>query len=425
MKILDVKDYNPISSPSFMFDDEIESQVKAILKEVFENQDQACIDATLKFDRVKMNSFKMKPEVLKQRFEKADPALIEALTLAKKRIEAYHAHQVEASWEVVDEEGVRYGQKVTPIERVGIYVPGGKASYPSTVLMNVIPAQLAKVKEIVIVSSPNELGEVAESVSVAATLCGISEVYAIGGAQAIGALAFGTKEIKKVDKIVGPGNAYVAKAKQLVYGHVGIDMIAGPSEVLIVVDESANPSWVAADMLAQLEHDTMASAVVLSTNLGVLNQVKEAFEKQIQTLPRQAILSQSKENAIGYLASNQEELIDMMNTLASEHLELHVRNPEALLQKVKHAGSIFIGSYGAEVFGDYLAGVNHTLPTSQTARFASALGVYDFIKRSATLMYPKETMKKHAPYVNALATFEGLSAHGAAAMIRLKEENDE
>lgn len=425
MKLLSVKDYNQLSSPSSLFDDEIESQVKTILKNVLDHQDQACIEETFKYDGVRMTSFRMNPEVLKQRFEEADPALIEALTLAKKRIEAYHSHQVETSWEVVDEEGVRYGQRITPIERVGIYVPGGKASYPSTVLMNVIPAQLAKVKEIVIVSSPNELGEVAESVSVAATLCGINEVYAIGGAQAIGALAFGTKEIKKVDKIVGPGNAYVAKAKQLVYGQVGIDMIAGPSEVLIVADESANPSWIAADMLAQLEHDTMASAVVLSTSNDVLKHVKEAFEKQIQTLPRQAILMKSKENAIGYLVSSQEELIEMMNTLASEHLELHVKDPETLLQEVKHAGSIFVGAYGAEVFGDYLAGVNHTLPTSQTARFASALGVHDFIKRSATLMYPKETMKKHAPYVNTLATFEGLSAHGAAALIRLKEVQDE
>jgi len=425
MKILNVNEYSNNLAPSSMFDDPIELQVKAILKDVYERKDQACIEATLTFDHVVMTSFKMHPEVLKQRFTEADPVLIEALTLAKNRIEAYHTHQGESSWEVTDDEGVRYGQRITPIERVGIYVPGGKASYPSTVLMNVIPAQLAKVKEIVIVSSPNEMGEVASSVSVAATLCGITEVYAIGGAQAIGALAFGTQEIKKVDKIVGPGNAYVTKAKQLVFGHVGIDMIAGPSEVLIVADECANPTWIAADMLAQLEHDTLASAVVLSTSRVLLNQVKEAFEQQIQTLPRQEILSQSRDNAIGYLASTQEELVDMMNTLASEHLELHVRDPESLLEQVKHAGSIFIGAYGAEVFGDYLAGVNHTLPTSQTARFASALGVHDFIKRSATLKYSKETMKRHAPFVNTLAAFEGLSAHGAAAMIRLKEDSDE
>lgn len=423
MRILKTQDYRLETNLNLFKEDAIETSVKAILNDVILRRDLACIEATLKFDKVAMQSFKVDPNLLKQRFEEADPKLIEALKLAKSRIEAYHTHQIEQSWEVSDEVGVRYGQQITPIERVGVYVPGGKASYPSTVLMNVIPAQLAKVEDIVIVSSPNERGEVAESVSVAAYLCGIEEVYAIGGAQAIGALAFGTNEIKKVDKIVGPGNAYVAKAKQLVFGHVGIDMIAGPSEVLIVVDESANPSWVAADMLAQLEHDTMASAVVLSQSEDVLNRVQVEFEKQLQTLPRQEILNESKNNAIGLLASSYEDLVEMINTCASEHCELHVSEPYELLKRVKNAGSIFIGDTSAEVFGDYCAGVNHTLPTSQTARFASALGVYDFIKRSATLYYPEEVMRNHAPVVNTIATEEGLIAHARAAMIRLKEDN--
>jgi histidinol dehydrogenase len=425
MKIMTSSQYRSDNTISLFQEDEIERSVKTILNDVITRQDQACIDATLKFDKVKMTKFKMDPSVMRKRFDEADPKLIEALTLAKQRIQAYHEHQIEKSWEVVDEDGVAYGQKITPIERVGVYVPGGKASYPSTVLMNVIPAQLAKVKEIVIVSSPNEFGEVAPSVSVAATLCGITEVYAIGGAQAIGALAFGTEEIKKVDKIVGPGNAYVAKAKQLVFGHVGIDMIAGPSEVLIVVDESAKPSWVAADMLAQLEHDTMAKAIVLSQNEGLLEAIKESFECQLAQLPRQEILSISKDNAYGLLASSFEDMVHMMNQIASEHCELHVKQPYQFLSFVKNAGSIFIGDSAAEVFGDYCAGVNHTLPTSTTSRFASALGVHDFIKKSATLYYPKHVITSHAPLVNILAQSEGLYAHAKAAMIRLKESQHE
>jgi histidinol dehydrogenase len=425
MRIIKTQNYRLETNLNLFKEDAIETRVKAILNDVILRKDLACIEATQRFDNVSMKSFKMDPKVMKKRFEEADPQLIEALKLAKSRIEAYHTHQVEQSWEVTDYEGVRYGQKITPIQRVGVYVPGGKASYPSTVLMNVIPAQLAKVEDIVIVSSPNEDGEVAQSVSVAAYLCGIEEVYAIGGAQAIGALAFGTDEIKKVDKIVGPGNAYVAKAKQLVFGHVGIDMIAGPSEVLIVVDESAKPSWVAADMLAQLEHDTMASAIVLSQSEDVLKKVQSEFEKQLKSLPRQEILSESKNNAIGLLASSFEDLVEMMNTCASEHCELHVSEPYVLLKSVKNAGSIFIGDASAEVFGDYCAGVNHTLPTSRTARFTSALGVYDFIKRSATLYYPEDVMRKHAPVVNTIATEEGLIAHAKAAMIRLKENNNE
>jgi histidinol dehydrogenase len=425
MKIISSTQYRQDNTTSLFQEDDIERSVKTILNDVILRKDQACIDATLKFDKVKMTCFKMDPKIMKQRFDEADSDLIEALTIAKQRIQTYHAHQVETSWEVVDDEGVAYGQKVTPIERVGVYVPGGKASYPSTVLMNVIPAQLANVKEIVIVSSPNEFGEVAPSVSVAAYLCGISEVYAIGGAQAIGALAFGTEEIKKVDKIVGPGNAYVAKAKQLVFGHVGIDMIAGPSEVLIVVDESAKPSWVAADMLAQLEHDTMAKAIVLSQDQDILMNVKQEFEKQLSQLPRQDILSISRNNAYGVLASSWEDLIYMINQIASEHCELHVKEPYQLLSYIKNAGSIFIGDNAAEVFGDYCAGVNHTLPTSTTARFASALGVHDFIKRSATCYYPKHVMKKHAPIVNTLAKSEGLYAHAKAAMIRLEENQYE
>lgn len=423
MKILNTQDYRFEGSLNLFKEDAIETSVKAILNDVILRKDLACIEATQRFDHVTLTSFKMDPAILQQRFTQADPQFIEALKLAKSRIEAYHAHQIEQSWEVTDEEGVRYGQQVTPIERVGVYVPGGKASYPSTVLMNVILAQLAKVEEIVIVSSPNERGEVAESVSAAAYLCGIEEVYAIGGVQAIGALAFGTSEIKKVDKIVGPGNAYVAKAKQLVFGHVGIDMVAGPSEVLIVADESANPSWVAADMLAQLEHDTMASAIVLSQSERVLKNVQFEFNKQLQTLPRQEILSESKNNAIGLLASSYEDLVAMINTCASEHCELHVSEPFELLKRVKNAGSIFIGDTSAEVFGDYCAGVNHTLPTSRTARFASALGVYDFVKRSSTLYYPKEVMIHHAPVVNTLATQEGLFAHAKAAMIRILKNN--
>jgi histidinol dehydrogenase len=425
MKIMSSSQYRFETSTSLFQEDEIEKSVKVILNDVITRKDQACIEATLKFDKVKMSQFKMDPQVMKQRFDEADPKLVQALILAKQRIEAYHGHQVETSWEVEDDEGVKYGQKVTPIERVGIYVPGGKASYPSTVLMNVIPAQLANVKEIVIVSSPNEFGEVAPSVSVAATLCGISEVYAIGGAQAIGALAFGTNEIKKVDKIVGPGNAYVAKAKQLVFGHVGIDMIAGPSEVLIVIDESCKPSWVAADMLAQLEHDTMAKAIVISQSQKILDEVKQNFDKQIQDLPRQDILSVSQNNAYGLIATSFEDMVTMINQIASEHCELHVSDPYELLSYIQNAGSIFIGDHAAEVFGDYCAGVNHTLPTSTTARFASALGVHDFIKRSATLYYPKNTMRNHAPVVNTLAQSEGLFAHAKAAMIRLKENHDE
>ncbi|MBS3990887.1 MAG: histidinol dehydrogenase [Erysipelothrix sp.] len=425
MRIIKTQDYRLETNLNLFKEDTIETRVKAILNDVILRKDLACIEATQRFDKVSMKSFKMDLKIMKKRFEEADPQLIEALKLAKSRIEAYHIHQLEQSWEVSDEDGVRYGQKITPIQRVGVYVPGGKASYPSTVLMNVIPAQLAKVEEIVIVSAPNEFGEVAQSVSVAAYLCGIEEVYAIGGAQAIGALAFGTEEIKKVDKIVGPGNAYVAKAKQLVFGHVGIDMIAGPSEVLIVVDDSAKPSWIAADMLAQLEHDTMASAIVLSQSEDVLKKVQIEFEIQLKSLPRQEILSESKNNAIGLLASSFEDLVEMINTCASEHCELHVSEPYELLKSVKHAGSIFIGDTSAEVFGDYCAGVNHTLPTSRTARFASALGVYDFVKRSATLYYPEDVMRKHAPVVNTIANEEGLIAHAKAAMIRLKEDNNE
>lgn len=422
MKIMPLSEYVKPSSLELFQEDELERKVKAILNDVIVRKDLACIDATLKYDHVVKTSFKMSAALLKKRFEEADPILIQALKRAQARIYAYHLHQKESSWEVTDNEGVTYGQRITPIERVGVYVPGGQASYPSTLLMNVIPAQIANVKEIVIVSSPNEDGEVAPSVSAAAYLLGIEEVYAIGGVQAIGALAFGTQEIKKVDKIVGPGNAYIAKAKQCVFGHVGIDMIAGPSEVLIVADESAKPAWVAADMLAQLEHDTMAQAIVISRSEAVLRAIQIEFELQIKQLPRQHILSLSRNQAFGLLSPSFEALIEGVNALACEHLELHVHDPYAMLPAIKHAGSIFIGDGGAEVFGDYCAGVNHTLPTATTARFASALGVHDFIKRSATVHYSPAAMRNHAPLVNVLARAEGLFAHAHAAMIRIKHD---
>ncbi|MDW7973079.1 MAG: histidinol dehydrogenase, partial [Thermodesulfovibrio sp.] len=349
--------------------------------------------------------------------KKVSKDVIDALSFAAERIRKFHEKQLEKSWQY-KEGDITLGQIIRPLERVGAYVPGGKASYPSTVLMNIIPAQVAGVNEIAVcVPTPN--GEINPVLCAALNILGIQEVYRVGGAQAIGAMAYGTETIRKVDKIVGPGNIYVAMAKKLVFGEVDIDMIAGPSEILIIADSSANPAFVAADMLSQAEHDEMACSILVTTSQDLAQAVKKEITKQLKRLPKASIAKESLKNFGAIIMVNSlEEACNIANTIAPEHLEVITKNPEELLPLLKNAGAIFLGQWTPEPIGDYVAGPNHTLPTSGTARFFSPLGVYDFIKRSSLIKVGQRGFKKLASYVDVLATVEGLQAHANTIRIR-------
>ena len=401
-------------------EDQVEAQVKAILKEVQINGDEAVRRYTETFDKIKLTNFKLSEAEIETAYQNTAPNLLRALEAAKENIESFHLKQKQTGFIDAEKTGVIRGQLVLPIETVGIYVPGGTARYPSSVLMNAIPAKIAGVKRIIMVTPADPAG-LPDSLLAAAKIAGVDEVYQIGGAQAIAALAYGTKSIPKVDKIVGPGNIYVATAKKILFGQVAIDMIAGPSEVVVLADEQANPAYIAADLLAQAEHDVLARAILISTSEKVAIEVDAALEQQLKTLPRAAIARQALANH-GALIVVEDEAAQfaLMNEIAPEHLEIQLVDPMSHLNQVKHAGSVFLGAYASEPLGDYLAGPNHVLPTSGTARFFSPLGVEDFIKRTAFLSYTKEALAKEKDAVMDLAIEEGLDAHARAIQVRFE-----
>ncbi|MFT9487263.1 MAG: histidinol dehydrogenase [Tepidibacillus sp.] len=397
-----------------------------IIRQVREKGDQALFAFTEAFDKVKLTQLQVPLERIEQADQNQDPLFVSSLQEAAERIRAFHQKQKKDSWFMTEEDGTILGQRLTAMDRVGIYVPGGTAAYPSSVLMNAIPAQVAGVGEIVMVSPPNQEGTIHPHVLLAAKILGIKEVYAIGGAQAVAALAYGTESIKPVDKIVGPGNIYVALAKREVFGQVGIDMIAGPSEIAIVADEAANPIYIAADLLSQAEHDPMASSILVTPSFSLAEEVQKEVERQLQTLPREKIAREAIDQYGGIIVVNHlDEAFEQVNLLAPEHLELMVEQPFDWLAKVKHAGAIFLGRYSSEPVGDYFAGPNHVLPTSGTARFSSPLNVDDFMKKSSIIFYSKQAFFSHGNKIIALAEQEGLHAHGRAIQVRLEGENNE
>ncbi len=397
--------------------EEIVNAVAAIVSDVRARGDRALREYTERFDGLKAEGLRMTPAETRAAAAKASAAGVEALRAAAGRIRAFHQRQREESWSYRDG-GVLLGQIIRPIQRVGVYVPGGKASYPSTVLMNVIPAQVAGVEEIAL-CVPTPRGEVNPHVMAAVRLLGVKEVYRVGGAQAVAAMAYGTETIKKVDKIVGPGNIYVATAKRMVFGEVDIDMIAGPSEVLIIADSTAPPEFVAADLLSQAEHDELASSVLVTTSRRLALRVKEEVERQLESLGRKDIARASIENfgAI-ILTGSLRRAVRIADLIAPEHLEIMTEKPEKLLPHVRNAGAVFLGRWTPESMGDYAAGPNHTLPTGGTARFFSPLGVYDFVKRSSLLSFSRRSFQGLSPVVETLAELEGLEAHGRAVAVR-------
>ena len=373
-----------------------ESRVLEILEHVKNEKDQAVFDYTKQFDGadITANTITVTKEEITQAYDLVDVSLVEIIRKAKENIRIYHEKQKQYSWFDSKPDGTMLGQKVTALQRVGVYVPGGKAVYPSSVLMNVIPAKVAGVEEIVMVTPPGKDGKINPNTLVAANEAGVDVIYKVGGAQAIAALAYGTDSIPKVDKIVGPGNIYVALAKKAVYGHVSIDSIAGPSEILVIADETANPRYVAADLLSQAEHDELASAILVTTSETLAKEVSKQVEVFVEELSRTEIMKKSLEN-YGYIlvADTMEEVIDIANEIASEHLEIMTANPYDVMMRVRNAGAIFIGEYSSEPLGDYFAGPNHVLPTNGTAKFFSPLGVDDFIKKSSIIAYSKEALE--------------------------------
>lgn len=399
--------------------------VNEILDNVKKNGDRALFEYTQKFDKAQINenNILVTKEEIDEAYEQMDDELLGVIRRAIANIKKYHEKQKRNSWIDCDEEGIILGQKVTPLESVGVYVPGGKAAYPSSVLMNVIPAKVAGVKRIAMVTPPNAQGKVYYNTLVAANEAGVTEIYKVGGAQAIAALAYGTKSIKKVDKIVGPGNIYVALAKKAVYGHVSIDSIAGPSEILVLADETANPRFVAADLLSQAEHDEMASAILVTTSKDLAAKVSEEIDKFVQVLARKNILEKSLEN-YGYIliAQSMEDAIDTANEIASEHLEIVTKDPFKTMTKIKNAGAIFLGEYSSEPLGDYFAGPNHILPTNGTAKFFSPLNLDDFVKKSSIISYSREALEPVSDDIIKFAKSEGLTAHANSIAVRFNKE---
>ena len=409
-----------LAARSVALDSELLAQVGAIIDDVRKRGDEAVIEYTRRFDGVEINTagLRVTEEMLRESAAKVAPDVLDALRVAIENVRVFHERQREESWEITPRDGVRLGQRITPLERVGLYVPGGTAAYPSSIVMNVVPAQVAQVERIVVTTPPRTL---AENPAVAAVLVelNVNEIYAVGGAQAIAALAFGTETIPRVDKITGPGNKYVAAAKKLLFGVVGIDAIAGPSEIVIIADQTARPEFVAADLLAQAEHGEDASAVLITTEPALAERVSEELRRQVELLPRREIAQASLENYGGIVVVDKlAEACALVNELAPEHVEIVTSDDEATAAKIKHAGAIFFGSYTPEAVGDYLAGPNHVLPTGRTARFSSALGVYDFVKRTSLLRYSANAFAAVAESVSVLAQCEGLGAHARSASIR-------
>ncbi len=401
-----------------------EEQRKAVLEILANVQkvgDQALRNYTEKFDGVLLDGLKVTDSDFKEAYQKLDAKLVPIIKDAAENIRDYHSRQVKQSWMTMKENGTILGQKVTPLDAVGVYVPGGKAAYPSSVLMNVIPAQVAGVERIVMVSPPGKDGTIPAGVLVAADILGVKEIYKVGGAQAVGALAFGTETIKPVDKIVGPGNIFVALAKREVFGNVDIDMIAGPSEIVVLADETALPNEIAADLLSQAEHDERASSILVTPSMQLAEAVSKEVERQLSLLPREAI-ARASINDFGaiYVTGDLDEAIKVVNELAPEHLEIVTEEPMEQVGKIKHAGAIFIGRYSSEPVGDYFAGPNHVLPTNGTARFSSPLSVDDFTKKSSIISYSKQAIEENGPKIAAFARLEGLEAHARAVEERLK-----
>ena len=404
---------------------EYEGTVNAILEDVRENGDKAVFAYTKKFDKAEISAenILVTEAEIEEAYTLVDSSLVEVIRKAIVNIKEYHEKQKQYSWFDSTPQGTILGQKITPLEKVGLYVPGGKAAYPSSVLMNVIPAKVAGVEKIIMCTPPDAQGKVTPTTLVAAKEAGVSDIYKVGGAQAIAAMAYGTESVPKVDKITGPGNIFVALAKKAVYGHVSIDSIAGPSEILVLADETANPKYVAADLLSQAEHDELASAILVTTSEILADQVSEEVDKFVEKLSRKEIIQKSLDN-YGYMliAESMEDAIDAVNEIASEHLEIVTKDPFNTMTKVKNAGAIFLGEYSSEPLGDYFAGPNHVLPTNGTAKFFSPLSVDDFIKKSSIISYSKEALQPIYKDIVQFATAERLTAHANSVAVRFEEE---
>ena len=404
-----------------------ESAVAEILEKVKSEGDEALFAYTKQFDKVEINkdTIRVTEEEIKEAYDTIDPALLDVIRKALVNIRTYHEKQIQNSWFTSTTNGTMLGQKVTPLNRVGVYVPGGKAVYPSSVLMNIVPAKVAGVPHIVMTTPPGKDGKVCASTLVAAREAGADEIYKVGGAQAVGALAYGTASIPKVDKIVGPGNIFVALAKKAVYGYVSIDSIAGPSEILVLADETANPRYVAADLLSQAEHDELACAILITTSQEFADKVDQEVKGFVEVLSRKEIIQKSLDN-FGYIliAEDMDEAIEAANEIAPEHLEIVTANPFEDMMKVKNAGAIFIGEYSSEPLGDYFAGPNHVLPTNGTAKFFSALSVDDFIKKSSIVYYSKAALRDIHKDIVQFATSEQLTAHANSIAVRFEEEEN-
>lgn len=396
---------------------DVDDAVRQILEDVKENGDKALKAYSEKFDKITLDNFEVGKELVDQAFEEIDAQVLEALKNAKANIESYHKQQLEKGFQDQPTEGIVRGQLIRSIERVGVYVPGGTAAYPSSVLMNVIPAKIAGVKEIIMITPPQAHFEPA--ILVAASLAGVDKIYQVGGAQGVAALAYGTETIPRVDKITGPGNIFVATAKKLVYGIVGIDMIAGPSEIGVIADDTANPKYVAADLLSQAEHDVRARAILVTNSAALADAVEKEIEEQLKTLPREEIARASVENnGRIIIADSVEAMFELMNQVAPEHLEIAMDNAYDYLDTIENAGSVFLGHFTSEPIGDYYAGANHILPTTSTSRFSSALGVHDFVKRIQYMQYSKIAVNAASHDITTLAYAEGLQAHARAIEVR-------
>lgn len=418
--------YGEVPNSEIFARDNIASNVEGIVTDIIsnvrKNGDKALFEYSQRFDKVDLKSLEVSSKEIDEAFQLADKDFIEVIKEAAENIRQFHKRQVKNSFIISEKDGIVTGQKVTPIERVGLYVPGGTAAYPSTVLMDSIPAKIAGCSQIVMVTPPSKDGKVNPNILTAAKIAGVDRIFKVGGAQAVAALAYGTESVPEVDKIVGPGNAFVAEAKKQVFGKVAIDMIAGPSEILIVADSTCNPKHVAADLLSQAEHDKMASAVLVTDSEDFAKLVSNELERQIPLLPREEIARASIDNNGKIIvAENLMAAIDIANEIAPEHLEICVDNPFDYLDKIKHAGSIFMGKNCPEALGDYFAGPNHTLPTSGTAKFSSPLSVDDFVKKSQFTYYTKDALSKVADKVAMFAEKEGLSAHARSALVRFED----
>jgi histidinol dehydrogenase len=434
MKVLDARALGvegiarAVDRPPSRVPAEVARAVEEIVGDVRARGDVALLEYTARLDGFRaptVAALALAPADFEAGERAVDPAVRAALAYAAERIERYHAAALPKSWRLTDEHGSILGQEVRPLDRVGVYIPGGRAAYPSTVLMTALPARVAGVREIVLVTPPGPDGGVPPAVLAAARVAGVTEGWRLGGAQAVAALAYGTSTIRRVDKIVGPGNLYVALAKARVFGDVGIDMVAGPSEVVVIADRAADPAWIAADLLAQAEHDPMARALLITDAVELAPRVEAALGAQLERLPRRSIASESlARNGAVILVADLEAAVDVANRLAPEHLELMVAVPSALLPRVRHAGAIFLGAHTPEVVGDYVAGPNHVLPTAGTARFASPLGIEDYVKRSSVIEYSPTGLAAALPHLGALARVEGLAGHGYAAELRAREARE-